>query len=776
MRIFVILLIGFNFGFAQNQGTNFDKISSQVQEYLSNSPVVYAHLTFNQEKFTPGDTLFFKAILHDISNNQVKGRALMQLWLTNALGKVVERIHFSIQNGSGYGQMVLPDSLSAGSYRVTALNEWMQNFNEATFFEKEIFVVREMTLLRRSEELSVQIHVEGGALVQSIPNKVVVFSNKPDMEFVVEDGNRQEIARVTVDEKGSGFFVFTPLTGASYSLVTGIGSVRFSLPEAEKEGVSLLFTQNKEFGRLLLAVPKESGLRDEELMVLLVSGQQIHYKATLSFKEREVMTISIPHSKLPRGVVQVLLVDRSARLIAQRCYLKTDNSAVKASIQVLSKSISQREKVRLDVVLKDEQGNPIAGEFVVRAINRKLFSQVPYEQIPEGITDILTGFNSLNEQQIDNRMISFTGFHPWSEVLLQDTQHKRYPFRALLNAHGRVAFRDSGESVPDSTMVTVYLQKNFMGYESVIQSGRFSMDFLFNFYNQDDLFYTAEHKGEELTGIVMELENETPSLRPATALIESSISDTLAQFASSHKLISSSYQFYTNEKQVQSAILRNPNADFEDEFMGADVTVNVEDYLVFPTMEELIREVIPALQHRKVKGKNIVRVVFSKPSISPTGDPLYIIDGVMTKNTSFFLSLPPVDIITLKVERELSKLTRLGSIGKNGIVYVHTKRPDTAERLKEVNTMVAIRGLNKPIEKEGLIYNAVSDWRKPDFRSTVYWNPVVKSDASGEATITFYLGDDVGPVDIYIEGITQNGKPLVLKQAINVLFSAGLKN
>ncbi len=772
MRILIIILLGLNFAFAQNQASNFDVLSSRIQEYLNNSPVVYPYLTFNQEKFTPGDTLFFKANLRDISNNQVNGRALMQLWLTNASGKVVERIFFSLINGSGFGQVIIPDSLSAGGYRVTVLNEWMQNFNSQLFFEKEIMVVKEKELKRREEELSVQFHVEGGKLVEGVPNKVVLFSSIPELEFIIEDGSRHEITRVRVDEKGSGFFVFTPQNGRSYSLFAESTLVRFPLPEAGLDGVSLLLNQSSEFARLLFAVPKESRLRNEDYMVLLVSGQQIHYKGVISFREKEVITITLPNSNLPKGIMQVLLVDRTGELVAQRCYLKSDNNKVEATLQIPPGTLSQRTKIRLDIILKDEQGNPMPGEFVVKAINRNLFNQEIGEQ-EESIIDIISGFSSLNERQIDNRMIAFTGFHYWEQILSQKTQNKKYPFRTLLNVHGQLRFKNSGELVPDSTIVMVYLQKHFMGYESLIKNEKLDINFLFNFFNQDDLFYTAEYKGQELTDIELELDSEMPILRAATRLLESSSPDALAQFASKSKLIFSSYQFYSSQKQAQQIILENPNADFEDEFMGADVTVNVEDFLVFPTMEELIREVIPALQHRKVKGKNIVRVVFSKPSVYPTGDPLYIIDGVMTKNTSFFLSLSPSDIITLKVERELSKLSRLGTIGKNGIVYVHTKRPDIVKRLNEVNTMIAVQGLNKPVEKKQVLQ---SDWRKPDFRSTVYWNPVVKSDTSGEATLTFYVGDDVGLVDIFIEGFAQDGRPFSQKQPVNVSFVAGQKN
>ena len=46
----------------------------------------------------------------------------------------------------------------------------------------------------------------------------------------------------------------------------------------------------------------------------------------------------------------------------------------------------------------------------------------------------------------------------------------------------------------------------------------------------------------------------------------------------------------------------------------------------------------------------------------------------------------------------------------------------------------------------------------PDYRTTLYWNPTVKLDDTGQATIEFYTSDAPADYDITIEGITQTGK------------------
>ena len=46
----------------------------------------------------------------------------------------------------------------------------------------------------------------------------------------------------------------------------------------------------------------------------------------------------------------------------------------------------------------------------------------------------------------------------------------------------------------------------------------------------------------------------------------------------------------------------------------------------------------------------------------------------------------------------------------------------------------------------------------PDYRTTLYWNPTVKLDDTGQATIEFYTSDAPADYDISIEGVTQTGE------------------
>ena len=69
-------------------------------------------------------------------------------------------------------------------------------------------------------------------------------------------------------------------------------------------------------------------------------------------------------------------------------------------------------------------------------------------------------------------------------------------------------------------------------------------------------------------------------------------------------------------------------------------------------------------------------------------------------------------------------------------------------------------GYQTPAEFYAPAYATEKDRRSmvPDYRTTLYWNPAVKLDEKGCATVEFYTSDAPADYDITIEGVTQQGK------------------
>ena len=82
--------------------------------------------------------------------------------------------------------------------------------------------------------------------------------------------------------------------------------------------------------------------------------------------------------------------------------------------------------------------------------------------------------------------------------------------------------------------------------------------------------------------------------------------------------------------------------------------------------------------------------------------------------------------------------------------------------------MFAISGLSPGLVFKSPVYNENSLSRKPDLRSTVYWNPTYSTNANGKADIKFHVSDDASPISVEVMGMTSDGRPFSTKKVIEV--------
>jgi len=58
--------------------------------------------------------------------------------------------------------------------------------------------------------------------------------------------------------------------------------------------------------------------------------------------------------------------------------------------------------------------------------------------------------------------------------------------------------------------------------------------------------------------------------------------------------------------------------------------------------------------------------------------------------------------------------------------------------------------------------------RLPDYRNTLYWNPIVKTDNNGKSRIRFWSSDNKSDYLLTIQGLDSNGKPFSFSKILKV--------
>ena len=147
----------------------------------------------------------------------------------------------------------------------------------------------------------------------------------------------------------------------------------------------------------------------------------------------------------------------------------------------------------------------------------------------------------------------------------------------------------------------------------------------------------------------------------------------------------------------------------------------------------------------------------------PGRNGIWIVDGVETDMESIkdMLEAPALYIESIELV-SFAGMSLWGARGAHGGVIIKTRNPMDIIQSLEVTPpgLVSYKPEGYCLRKE--FYVPAYDNPKikgssiPDLRTTIYWNPVVKTDSEGKATVEFYSADAVTTYSYVIEGMGEN--------------------
>ena len=150
---------------------------------------VFVHLADNtvQNK----GTLFFKAYL--VAGPQKLRSDLskvLRVELIDEDGAVIKRQHHPITGGMSSGNMIIPKKLESGNYYLQAYTRWMQNYGEASYAKKIVYVGNrnDYKVPEEGRSLEVQVFSEGGNLVNDLKNRLVLKLESTESSAEVNSG------------------------------------------------------------------------------------------------------------------------------------------------------------------------------------------------------------------------------------------------------------------------------------------------------------------------------------------------------------------------------------------------------------------------------------------------------------------------------------------------------------------------------------------------------------------------------------------------------------
>jgi hypothetical protein len=226
----------------------------------------------------------------------------------------------------------------------------------------------------------------------------------------------------------------------------------------------------------------------------------------------------------------------------------------------------------------------------------------------------------------------------------------------------------------------------------------------------------------------------------------------------------------TDTIQIEEVVVKGkksnePTDDGHFRMYGTpDYSIQVKDEMMnYSDIFQLLQARVPGLM---IMGS------FPNMRISIRGaqqSPIFLLDGSPIE-LDFVGSISVMEVDKIEVLKNAANLAVFGIQGANGAISIFTKT-GTMGNVKPVlhSINMKVDGFYKARKFYSPNYSVpMADYLKPDFRATIHWEPEMRTDSNGNASVSFYNSDSQSKVNIQIEGITSAGIPFVEKGSYKV--------
>ncbi len=183
-------------------------------------------------------------------------------------------------------------------------------------------------------------------------------------------------------------------------------------------------------------------------------------------------------------------------------------------------------------------------------------------------------------------------------------------------------------------------------------------------------------------------------------------------------------------------------------YSQADNSYNLNDYIQFADVREVIREILPYVNYKHPKNKPRI-IIYNNQNTNLGDNPLFLVNGMPTQNVPFVMGLSTKDLQKIDLLYTNENIEPFGSLGTGGVMAFYTDQPIEVPGTK----LLDFRGFHHPRP----IFNPVVNKDLVNLSPVVYWNPACEM-KNGRARADFRLNDLVTDLVVNITGYDKDGK------------------
>ncbi len=200
------------------------------------------------------------------------------------------------------------------------------------------------------------------------------------------------------------------------------------------------------------------------------------------------------------------------------------------------------------------------------------------------------------------------------------------------------------------------------------------------------------------------------------------------------------------------------------EELKPDRLVNLKEYEAFENLPLFFTEITSAgvrfIKNRN--GKYEAGVYNPKQTFEGyfPGNPLFVVDGKVTRNADFVANIEYNTIETAGIYADPRSMRRqFSAMAPAGAIVLTTNQPDFRLPSHEEADIFEVNGLQNPAAFP--VFNPAEinhNPYQPFFRPQQYWNPNAETDETGNASISFFQSDDVSTFLIEVVIQSEDGR------------------
>ncbi|WP_197027613.1 TonB-dependent receptor plug domain-containing protein [Prevotella sp. 10(H)] len=630
-------------------------------------------------------------------------------------------------------------------------------------------------------EFDVAFMPEGGNLPAGIHSRI-------GFKAINANGTAEDITGIVVNEKGDTLTYFESkhlgmgsLTTFSlpgqkfFAICRNKNNVekRFPLPASTANTVSLQAYWLRNQLNIALAKSEDiTSLNSDYYLVVHCRGNVLYSEKWNNSKD----FITFRKEELPTGVIQAVLADAQMNPVSERLVFNiNENDLTKVSYSTARQQYKKRENIENRVSVTDNAGNPLKGDFSISVTNSN-------DILPDSTVNILSSILLASDLKgnIESPASYFRGdltnAHPGLDLLMMTQGWRRYNIGRILKGdpESPAIMPETSQTISGIVKGGLLMTKPAAEYPVNILATNFPF-VASGVTNKDGRFAMTGFETPDSVRFIIQGNNKKGGSRVELLLDI----DTFPQIRRSAPLSLSGIDGF--EKYMQKA---------DEKFM-------IDNGMRMIYLKEVEIVAKPKIKVGKLPYSSPMNRLFTSEDIEKThahdmysllgrmggiwvsgtritmrnAEPLILVDNMEMNNTELHMILPE-HVDEIEIFSSSSAFFYFGQRATNGAIVITTKKGNMGIPGKEPFNIKTITPLGyQPLREFYSPKYETAEQRNdatPDLRTTIYWNPTIKTADDGTATFSFYSADTSAAYSVVIEGMTSDGKVIYTTGKIEV--------